>query len=140
MRSGFPKKTQLKTHFSKIRLKNRNSKIFLGSFKKKKQIFLEPSHILGGVHHWFPYLREQGHCPLQNLIVIFFKPKRMSQSIALLFGWANSPFACRSAQYDKLTDPLCLNWTYRMLGLNFLCFWHLCINGKSAGNSNLTFL
>ena len=37
----------------------------------------------------------------------FFKmSKRASQSISLLLGWAISPFACRTAQCDKLTVPL----------------------------------
>ena len=30
---------------------------------------------------------------------------KFCQSITLLLGWANSPFACQSAQCDKLTAP-----------------------------------
>ena len=52
---------------------------------------------------------------LQNILVYWqfllnvflsFEIERTSQSITLLLGWANSPFACRSAQFDRLTAPL----------------------------------
>ena len=45
---------------------------------------------------------------IRNHRVIIILVQRTSQSMTLLIGWANSPFACWSAQCDKLTAPFIL--------------------------------
>ena len=58
-----------------------------------------------------------------------FPIKRTCQVIALLLGWANSPFACRSAQCDKLTAPFWWDAIFKKLQenmyLNLNIYWFI---------------